>query len=388
MKVFRNQGILDLASIVTFGVSVKTEGTPIGFFGTGLKYAIAILLREGCAIGIRTHQGADVHVYAFGLEEIQVRGVPFQCVTLNGQHLAFTTEYGKTWELWQAARELYSNCLDERGEVVDYSVDDYQGTQVIVSGEAFEAVWQERHAFLLDTTPVYATESLEIHMGASEFVYYQGIRVLTLNPPSMFTYNLLNRQALTEDRTLASWWLSTIDIRDGLSTCTDASIVDAVLCAPPDTVEAELDYNYSTLGEVFADRVLHHLRKGTTCLNPTVTKGALKRTLSCQEVTDITGSLSEEDSTVIMDAMELVMLAGFDVSIFTVSVVPGLGKDESSFAMGENIYLTRATLAKGTHTVACVLLEKYIECEKGLSTQSKAMQEFLLSTVIQLAEKR
>jgi hypothetical protein len=45
--VFENPGEIDAAAIRTFGVSVKEGENPIGFFGTGLKYAIAILLRTG-----------------------------------------------------------------------------------------------------------------------------------------------------------------------------------------------------------------------------------------------------------------------------------------------------------------------------------------------------
>jgi len=44
--IFKNNGIIDLDFIRSFGVSVKENDNPIGFFGTGLKYAIAILLRE------------------------------------------------------------------------------------------------------------------------------------------------------------------------------------------------------------------------------------------------------------------------------------------------------------------------------------------------------
>lgn len=52
--IFRNKGIIDPRSITTFGVSSKDSESAIGYFGTGLKYAIAILLREGCKIDIYT----------------------------------------------------------------------------------------------------------------------------------------------------------------------------------------------------------------------------------------------------------------------------------------------------------------------------------------------
>ena len=49
MIIFQNKGLIDVHAISIMGVSVK-EDNSIGFFGTGLKYAIAVLLREGIKI--------------------------------------------------------------------------------------------------------------------------------------------------------------------------------------------------------------------------------------------------------------------------------------------------------------------------------------------------
>src|ERR1700733_12022356 len=50
MIVFENYGEIEIDAITTFGVSVKEGPNPIGFFGTGLKYAVAVLLRHGCKV--------------------------------------------------------------------------------------------------------------------------------------------------------------------------------------------------------------------------------------------------------------------------------------------------------------------------------------------------
>lgn len=44
---FSNRGLIDLDVIRTMGVNVKENDNPIGHFGTGLKFAIATLLRTG-----------------------------------------------------------------------------------------------------------------------------------------------------------------------------------------------------------------------------------------------------------------------------------------------------------------------------------------------------
>jgi hypothetical protein len=43
--VFRTPGVLDLRALTTFGMSSKPNSTsPIGIFGTGLKYAVAVMV--------------------------------------------------------------------------------------------------------------------------------------------------------------------------------------------------------------------------------------------------------------------------------------------------------------------------------------------------------
>lgn len=52
---FSNPGHIELDTIRTMGVSVKEGENPIGYFGTGLKYAIATLLRTDHIISLRAN---------------------------------------------------------------------------------------------------------------------------------------------------------------------------------------------------------------------------------------------------------------------------------------------------------------------------------------------
>lgn len=51
---FLNNGEFDVSAMLTFGVSAKESDNPIGQFGTGFKYAIAIILRLGGSISVAT----------------------------------------------------------------------------------------------------------------------------------------------------------------------------------------------------------------------------------------------------------------------------------------------------------------------------------------------
>ena len=121
MITFKNKGAIDVRAITTFGISSKENDNAIGYFGTGLKYAIAVMLREGVNFSIVT--GGKQYEFETRAETVRVDEFNFCFMRAGGtgkfEQLPFTTELGKNWELWQAFRELYCNCTDENGEISD-----------------------------------------------------------------------------------------------------------------------------------------------------------------------------------------------------------------------------------------------------------------------------
>jgi len=93
--MFANNGVLEKHFIKSFGVSVKNDDSCVGFFGTGLKYALAILVRTGARVVIYS----DKEVFKFDKVKQELKGKVFDFVTMNGEIMPFTTELGKTWEL-------------------------------------------------------------------------------------------------------------------------------------------------------------------------------------------------------------------------------------------------------------------------------------------------
>ena len=171
---FANDGIIDVTAMTSFGVSVKENDSPIGFFGTGFKYAIAILLRKKHKI---TVQAGDTE-YVFTKEPKYVRGKFFNFVTMNGQQLGYTTEYGKTWEMWQAYRELYCNTLDEGG-VITTNRDEIKDRQTIVTveGAEFYDVHNDKNHIILSSKHLYnASPAIHIHANSTRSIFYKTIR--------------------------------------------------------------------------------------------------------------------------------------------------------------------------------------------------------------------
>lgn len=267
MIVFETPGWLDMEAITTFGLNAKPNTkSPIGYFGTGLKYALAVLLREGCKVAI--YRGYDR--WDFLVEEREFRGETFRKpVALTPSYfpkmrkrveLPFTTELGKGWAMWQAFRELFSNTMDEAG--LCYRKDDgwtppreYARTFILVEGAAFEEEFEQRWVTFLEEGLRRGTEGVQILDKPSLHVYYRGVRAMDLKRPSALTYNILEPMELTEDRTFKYAFYADNKIRNALVQSRDERLLDVALNADETRYEHRLDFtelsNYVTPSSAF-----------------------------------------------------------------------------------------------------------------------------------------
>ena len=212
MIIFENDGEADINALLTFGVSVKDNDNPFGYFGTGLKYAIAVLLRTGHTIDIYIG-GRRYSVYT---EPTTIREQKFDLVYIDGASLHFTTELGVNWAVWEAYRELHCNCMDEDGTIYESSgvMPAVGKTVIIVDGTDIEAAFARRDTLVLPLATMKATESagdVEMYDAPTSNLYYKGCKVAG-GKQYCKTYNLLRNQSLTEDRTLRSVDLASIEI--------------------------------------------------------------------------------------------------------------------------------------------------------------------------------
>lgn len=200
MITLQNEGLLEIEFLKTMGVNVKENENAIGYFGTGLKYAIAVFLREGVKFSLFIGDNE----YEFYTEEKVLRGKTFSYCFMAGPHdttdLNLTTELGKNWSLWQAYRELHSNCLDEMGTIVEEKLSPRQGyTTFYIENEGLFNV-DDVFLSYRNLPLLYKNGQVEIYEGSSNCIYYKGIRAKDLTSPSKYTYNVIKECILTEDR--------------------------------------------------------------------------------------------------------------------------------------------------------------------------------------------
>ena len=190
---------LPIEAATTMGVSVKETDGAIGKFGTGLKYAIAGILRLNGRVEIQI----DRDVYRFEARKSEIRGRDFWIIHCNDQACGFTTELGKHWEPWQLFRELASNTLDEGGRWVVGNAPASEGRTVIrVDCRVVEESEREESVFLPQSEClVRSTLGAQVYAGPSQHYYYRGIRAGSFLGGAPVTVDIANGE-LSEDRLL------------------------------------------------------------------------------------------------------------------------------------------------------------------------------------------
>lgn len=393
--VFENPGEIDLRSISTFGVSVKEGDNPIGFFGTGLKYAIAVLLRTGHDITI--HAGEQTVV--FGKRREEVRGQEFEFVTMaiNGGEpagIGFTTELGKQWQLWMAYREIACNCKDEGGNAFRWrGFDAPTGraghTRVVVTGDDFANVHHSRHEYLLEDQPDLVVGTLEIRRRPSTALFYRGIRVMDLQHPARFTYNETSRLELTEDRTLKDIYTARCRLARSLLESDDEMILREILTAKPDSFEGKIDFHWlgvkphatfmRVMGEYVADRV--------TKLNTTALR--VYNENAGEMVTPKEIELTRVQQISMEKALDFCSRIGFQIrGSYPIRVVESLGEGCLGLAKDNTIYIAeRVFHLGGAKQLASTLIEEYLHLRQGWEDLTRELQSFLFDKVVSLGEE-
>ena len=389
--VFENPGEIDPLAIQTFGVSVKEHENPIGFFGTGLKYALAILLRTGHRVTIQSGET----VLTFGICERTIRSQPFNLITMNGESMGFTDAVGKTWDLWMAYRELHCNSKDEGGSVfvADEAPEPKAGvTRVTVTGAAFAKEHENRSNFILLGDPWLKLDNCEVYDGESRGVFYRGILVHRLPKAevSRFTYNITEHVDLTEDRTAKYSFMFPGMIAASVIQSDDSRYLREVLALPNNYYEHHFDFRNNLWGSPKpADQFLKTVeelvkhRVGNT--NPSAQ--ARYRVEKRAELEPAKTALGGVESDMLARAVKFCHRLGFPVDDYPIVVTDTLGPNILGMAENERIYVSRTALMQGTKRVAGTLTEEFIHLRYSLADETRSMQDFLVDRLMSLGEQ-
>ncbi len=257
--VFSTPGLIDPRAFTIGGLTAKPNSTnPIGRFGTGLKYAIASLVRmDACPI---VFIGRDK--YEFLKKPIEFRGKQVDLIDMHltkwswrkprVYEMPFTTEYGAHWKPWMVYRELEANTRDEGGTSYQTRCPGREMTnklgydETVIIADLDEAYEDRDTTFLpKDREPITEDSNLQQFEGPSKYLYWRGMRVLELGKPSLYTWNFLRDMDLTEDRTLKYEFLARTNLAEWLTERKDQEFIKKMITVKEAYWESAMDFSYA-----------------------------------------------------------------------------------------------------------------------------------------------
>lgn len=394
LVVFENEGEIDVRSICTFGVSVKESDNPIGFFGTGLKYAIAIMLRTGHRVTIQS--GLTAH--AFDIKGILIRGKEFDVVTRNGEEMPFTTELGKTWELWQAFREAYCNCLDEGGMVRlrhEMPAPRSGTTRLIIDGDAFLECYAERGKIVLDIPEdklLGEIHGVQVFNQPSPFMYYRRIRVASLEEPSLLTYNILSQIQLTEDRTAKYDHELSARIPPAISGLRNKAALRAVLTAEK-AYESHVNFGLLDYYPQYVSSEFNEVLGMEYNLNNDKLNGSAAEFWSKKIQKDVRKNYEKVDPAEVeakqLTRCQVICRRLFpDFDDYALMVVKDLGQNTMALADANirTMVISQRAFAMGTKYLLSTMIEEYAHLKTGYKDHTRELQTWLFDTICTVTE--
>jgi len=389
--IFQNPGLIDLRSVQIMGLNAKETKNPIGQFGTGLKYAIAVLLRNHCNIHI--YRGEEHYIFTSTKDNFRNKEFNFvqmyrdDITSKKVIELGFTLELGKHWEPWMAIRELESNCRDEGGRSF---TDDYQLaddiTTIVIQGAVADTAYQQLRDIFIQTKPLWANASIEVHRAENpeqlRWLHYRGVRIQQLEKPALFRYNLLNPQTLTEDRTFKYSWSGGGEMVH-LGQCTEKDTIRQIVTTDKSHMEWDIRFSEHMVSDEFVEVVGALANRA----NPSAWK-AVRMAKGFAEFEEL--QMDEMQKLMLERARDFIEKMGEKrIRQFPVFICQDLGPNRLGVALSarSEIWLSTRVFEMGTKQLISCLFEEYIHLDRKLSDLDYEMQSFLFDTIITQAAK-
>lgn len=232
--LIQNDGEIETNSFELIGASTKRgESGKIGFFGSGLKYSIAFMMRNN--IEFKVYSGEKE--LSFTTQPEHLKDKTFDRICINSTPTSYTTTMGPTWtEEWFVLREIYCNALDEAGCTIvkeTESINPSQGKtriyieltpalQQVISN--WDNYFSDERQPLFECDKIY-TSGLGSHDGSQEAYNYQSVRVLAKTKGSIFRRGI----KVSENETmLYDYEFSFVDINEDRTAKSAGSIDYAI----------------------------------------------------------------------------------------------------------------------------------------------------------------
>lgn len=400
--------------------SKRDDDSKIGFFGTGNKYALAWLLRNGC----------EVVVFS-GNDRITITSQPetFRDQTVNVIHVndaptSITDDMGPQWKAWEVLRELYSNAIDEGGESIELSADlvpvgdSCTAVYVTAIPELLSAYGDFSHYFILEREPLWKKDGYAIYPSKKGALYRHGILVSD-GDTDTFVFDYENKHAYINEMRRAIFPRASVEdvVKAVFEFCNDTDVVWPIMKRLADKTAIESHINISSSdffrpseaflsffdGRLVACSHMQEQMSDSELSACTVIPGwlyALIMSIAPERVTlpaeiqrrresSVPYGLVQptvNESKMIVDSIAVLKFAGFEVE-YPVDFVEFYNKDHLAMADSESkrILISKRCLSMGSLTVISALIEEVVHLRDGVKDETRAMQDSLCNAAAGIA---
>lgn len=431
----RNKGEMERDALILMGASTKRDEVgKIGFFGTGVKYALAVLLRNQVPVRI----WAGDRELLLEAEPVMLRGHEFRRLVvrdgLERHPTSVTLDVGPTWTVWMAVREILANAVDEGlVEVTETEHPDgaaCPGTTAVCFEKVgpVEEVWRTKDEIVRLDTPAafeckagrilqrFGDDATRIYKNRVLVGKYEGIL-------SLWDYDLLE-VPLTEDRRVDMWnaakhaqavvaqspeavkqvidWVSKAQFgprpsvfeKDMVSSWhrPDKAWVIALednVLTDPETAKwaardiVDLHLNVRVLPQEWIDT----LRRTYPEEAPKTLMEALKKSVAANEVPPET--VIKGDKEVLARAVSIMARENMKV---TCPIAAVEFKDQAVLGRwdekAQKILIAKRVLSEGVALTLEVLIEEYAHKESGMADCTRGFQTYLVKLLVKSIRRR
>lgn len=409
-----NKGEVDVNAFRLMGATTKNENQ-IGYFGSGIKYAVATALRKG--IPLKVFSG-DKEI-KISTKTTTLRDQEFQVVCINGHSTSITTNMGRDWKTWFIFREFFCNAIDEGEHTLAVSDSPY-GEKGITSvfieltNEMKEIFDSLDHYFSQRRKPVHEAKGRKAYhrIGDHLTAYRKGIRVFNGAYVSLYDYDFPDL-SINEAREASDWDVSWKVINFWKEHATSEMILQ--LINDQNCAEFNLNWTYGmdymsrvwleTLkdkliipkeyGGYFADDLSNHhiILPHALCkeLHKNFGKDLRIRGMDKSDDSITVLPTTEKELILIQDSLAFLKNSDRfkDIEAYPIKVVIFEGEQHRlGQAKNGEILLSKNLFLKGRRMLVETLLEEYIHAKNDVDDRTRAMQNILIDFVISTLEDK
>jgi hypothetical protein len=440
--LIQNDGEIESNSFELIGASTKRGETgKIGFFGSGLKYSIAYMMRTG--IPFRVFSGESELI--FTTKEEHLKGKQFERICIDGKQTSYTTTMGPTWTKdWFVLREIYCNAIDETNCQVIKSIETVSGVQgktriyigltedLVQVSDSWDKYFSDERTPMFEVAKIYTSgvgsedgsikksnyQSVKVYPKTEGILYRRGVRVHD-NDNYNYDYEL-DFVNINEDRTAKNPGSVDYMFCDMLGQMTDENWVKSILRSVKEEKKATeyRSLQYNSPDQPISDKWVPFSHENMLVVVEISGRYAEEISMSKKEVfyipahfarcikkahpqtivkgmgsvigdnyfseIDMTSKISFLLKEVLSSLKEMGYEVPFDVFVAEFQDENIMGQADTS---EKKIYIASKTFDMGRREIAMTLMEETEHIKSGKGDETRAFQTHIFSQWLKMIEE-